>query len=519
MPNRIRGAVPSGAALLAIALIWLARDLQKSPPPPPAPTTPQLVSTSPAAVTALAARASPSLQSPKEKPEADGTDFGQFDRWAKAYLAASADQKEELLEHGIALATKRRAALKELIVSDPREALARAVPVVVRQDLPGAILAQLEQRINSRGFFGVKATIGGEAAPIRREVRLVDGAKYDAYVYGRRAQQTTTENAFINGIAIDGALALDERPLRVLEAGERPPSGKLIVQTCPISGRRLTWSGSLGSSRQSLEKRPPSNWAGPFTISAPAAIFLPWRRARWHRRAAPVVRASRPAASQATRTTGAKTHLYMRVTFPDQMTDPQDERACYEMMKYVNDFMLENSYGKCYFLTTVTPLLIMPRTQAWYTQENDDFAVLADARAAAKTAGYDPAQYDYDTVRYNGAPGYYNGQAFVGGKGCWLKTSSIGVACHEYGHNFGLWHANSWNTSPSSVIGPGNNGEYGNYFDTMGSASGGDYHYGAYNKNVISWLTPELIANVTASARIASLHTISPLPIPRGDTR
>src|SRR4029078_11758561 len=122
------------------------------------------------------------------------------------------------------------------------------------------------------------------------------------------------------------------------------------------------------------------------------------------------------------------------------------------------------SYGKCYFLTTVTPLLVLPHTEAWYTNIDSSgaFPVLADARIAAKQAGFDPAYYDFDAVRYNNGPGGFSGQAYVGGKGCWLKSSNRGVASHEYGHNLGLWHANLWSTAPASVIGPGANLEYGN---------------------------------------------------------
>lgn len=46
-----------------------------------------------------------------------------------------------------------------------------------------------------------------------------------------------------------------------------------------------------------------------------------------------------------------------------------------------------------------------------------------------------------------GVLGVYGGLGYVGGKGTWLKSITVGVACHELGHNFGVWRANYWNTS------------------------------------------------------------------------
>jgi len=47
---------------------------------------------------------------------------------------------------------------------------------------------------------------------------------------------------------------------------------------------------------------------------------------------------------------------------------------------------------------------------------------------------------------------------FRGGKGVWLQSFGVGVAAHELGHNYGLFHANFWNTLTNySMIGPGTN--------------------------------------------------------------
>ncbi|MEQ1853201.1 MAG: Calx-beta domain-containing protein, partial [Chthoniobacteraceae bacterium] len=100
--------------------------------------------------------------------------------------------------------------------------------------------------------------------------------------------------------------------------------------------------------------------------------------------------------------------------------------------------------------------------------------------------------------RWSGGPGSYGGSASVGGRGMRMKTSSAGTFIHELGHNLGVWHANYWRTTPPSFAGPGNNLEYGNTFDVMGS-SGSLGQFTAHFKNIVSWLPNETHWNVTSS--------------------
>ena len=70
--------------------------------------------------------------------------------------------------------------------------------MLLRQQLPIEILGELEERINTRAFYGVHAATD-RSQPIRRIVQTT-GKRYQAYVYGRRLTQTTTGHDSIVGI-------------------------------------------------------------------------------------------------------------------------------------------------------------------------------------------------------------------------------------------------------------------------------------------------------------------------------
>ena len=52
----------------------------------------------------------------------------------------------------------------------------------------------------------------------------------------------------------------------------------------------------------------------------------------------------------ATISTGARSVLYLRLAFPDVLLEPQTENAAHDMMRQVNDWFVESSYGNCYLL-------------------------------------------------------------------------------------------------------------------------------------------------------------------------
>lgn len=518
-----RGGLGLAAACLLAGAGWLVLSDDASTPPEPAPAasapTPTLEPAAPA-VAAVSPATSVSIPPapaalPPIPPDAPLV-FTEFRQWAADYIAApDAAAKSALIPRGKTLAQQRRNLLQGLIVSDPETALALAAPYAIRSAMPPVVGALLEERVSDRGMLGVIAALpqpGQEAAvkPIRRTAEF-EGKIYNAHVYGGRIRDVTRPGVSLHGVAIEDDMAVSDSPLRVLDPGEPPDPVKAQADLrCPVSGKEAGYDQEPADQEPDVVAE--SGDTVYFLCSGGHIESLAANLSEEERAVAQEGGSgggSRPpGASSARKTIGPNRMLYMRVTFPDVLTDPQREDDVYGMFETVNSFFMENSFGKTYMIPTVTPLLVLPRTEAWYKAQGDngDNEVLKDARIAAREAGYETNDYELDTVRYSGGPGGFSGQAYVGFKGCWMRSSSAGVAAHEYGHNYGLWHANYWNASTPDPIGPGSNSEYGNPFSTMGTANAGKNHFTSNEKNVLNWLPTTSVEPVSASGTYR-IHT------------
>ncbi len=214
-----------------------------------------------------------SVQSPKDRMAEQSAReralqekiFTDFAAWTEKYLqfTAPAGEAEEaalkppeaatvepalklaLEQEGVALATERRQALKQLIIANPQRALDFAMARSVRGLLPQAVTGQLEELISARGEFLVLAVsqidpvTGALKSRLRRDV-IIAGKAYHAYVYGRRLGVTTKRKMALHGIAVDNYLAVQESPVRLLEPGERPVPAAPVGnpdKRCPICGQ------------------------------------------------------------------------------------------------------------------------------------------------------------------------------------------------------------------------------------------------------------------------------------------
>jgi protocatechuate 3,4-dioxygenase beta subunit len=456
-----------------------------------------------------------------------------FREWAGDYFAAAPEERAALEARGAELAREHTRAIAELIRRDPRAAIEAAVPMVIRQDLPAAIVALLEERVSLKAALNVYGNVplpGAEASPdfqpYTRAVTTGDGKYWNAYVYGRRAGQRTLSLASLNGIAVGADMAIAESPVRRLEIGERPnAAGREVIEACPVSGRATPVERTTQGALPAVTEATPAYetperivyvCSGGHIERVIEKLTEEEYRAHWESLGVYLEAGAGTGSGTApvgaipgSWTTGHRTFLYIRATFPDHLVDPQSEAECHDMLRQMADYVTQTSYGRCYFTYAVAPLVVLPYPESWYVARQaspggGDTLLQGHARTIAKAMGFDYLSYDLDAVRWAGVVGSYGGSASVGGRGMRMKTSSAGTFIHELGHNLGVWHANFWRTTPPSVIGPGNNLEYGNIFDVMGN-SGSVGQFTAHFKNILNWLPPETHWNVTHSG-VYRLH-------------
>lgn len=480
-------------ALLA-ARLWLH-------PHSPAP------SHAPATVAALAPRSAvepTNRTQPTSNPAPALPVTAKFASWIEAFAAAAPAAREKLSDSGLALAAERRAFLENLIKADPRAALEQAVADDVRRQLPANIQAQLEERVSGKGFFGVLIADHPEEArrDVTREV-IVDHRRYDAYVYGRRAGQSTRERETLWGIAIGSSLAVHEEPVRALTTAES--AGLDPIGICPVSSLPAKTYGTpaFGEVAGRVEK-----FCGAGHLAALSQRLAADGGTGSAGDEAPIAHDGW--------TQGPRSVLFMRVTYPDDPTEAITEAGAYALMDAVSAWFAETSYNTTWLVTDVTPLMVLPQSKAWYC-ENGDGYILSDAREVARTYGFDTDNYQLDIVRFpspgGNCSGYgYSGKAYVRGKGCWMLSNSSGTMIHELGHNYGVWHANFWTGLGDGIISHGSNVEYGNPFDVMGS-SGSSGQFNATFKNTLDWLQDASVQTVRTSGTyrvftydVAALH-------------
>ncbi|MBK7998391.1 MAG: PKD domain-containing protein [Verrucomicrobia bacterium] len=451
-------------------------DPQKAPEPTSTSQSVSATSTSaPSApsqtVAATATPGAPIAQSPEAvwAQPAKEPEFAAFQNWVTRFQAASAADKLVMEAEGVALAGVRIQKMAELIQNAPEQAIALAVPESVRSQLPPAVTALTENWVRQTGSYEVVCVTPTPApgkfplAPLVRHATL-DGVVHRVFTFGRALDYLTRSEMPMNGIAVP------------ITAAVRPPTD--------ATGRAPTFLMAMSASTDGSD-------AGFDT---------------------PVTPGNLPTA-ESTYTEGRKRYLLMRVDFPDYAGDVFPTNNALSHMTEMSNFLAAISYNKHIIApvgkgSDITPVMRMSNPVASY--DNQGLSVLyPEARTAAQNVfGYDLSKYDFFFVCTGGRPSYdYAGLGYVGGVGYHLANSYFDVrtSAHELGHNLGLGHANWWDSGGRSTIGPGNNEEYGDPFDTMGGSGGGSRHFSASQKNRLDWI-PAADALTVSSSGIYRLH-------------
>ena len=423
--------------------------------------------------------------------QATNNPVADFSRWAEQFLSGNTTAS---LAQGEALAWKRREAMLELIESDPERAIKLAVPYDWRAGLPSRITRHFESWVDGRGDLTVAVATDfdrGQTRVIREAT--VDGNQLKAFVYGKRNGQVSLTQIPLHGITLGGKMAVSVDAIRMLSLKE---AGALEKE------RGVQRDVICGVSAKPSDQQPQQVAAD---VGGEVKYFCEPAHAHLVNKRLLLAASggsnggngSLATANNNAWTHGRKNLLYMRLNFPDDLTEPISEASAYDVMDRVNNFYSTGSYGWTSISPMVTPLMTLPETKAWYSTAGPG-ALMTAARNAARNAGFETGNYELDIATFTSVPDYdFGGLGAVHGKGTWLQSTGAGVTDHELGHNYGLWHANFWNTTNNSSIGTGTNREYGNVFDTMGPAAGGNSQFNAMHKNILDWLPDTAVQTLT----------------------
>jgi len=334
---------------------------------------------------------------------------------------------------------------------------------------------------------------------------------------------TTKLNIPLQGIVIGDTMVVDENPVRKVDSTEYAERG-VDESKIGADGVAAEVGGKVGyfSDQSNLNNfvREQIEWESKIGPVRPQENLAPDELASaW--------------------TEGAKTVLVIRVDFSDKPGEPLDHynqpltvaRAQNLINNEVNPFYVSNSYNKTSMQATVTSVVRLPQPRSFYAQPNNYFTMVYDARTAARAAGFETNNFNLDIVTFSYISTIpWAGLSSIGAKGSLLNGAFyLQTTAHELGHNYGLfYHANLWRTSDGSPIGQGENIEYGDCYDYMGSCNnqGVNSHFNTRYKRLLDWLTDANVQTVTSSGtyRIFAQDSTTPgglrtLKIPKGGTK
>jgi hypothetical protein len=418
--------------------------------------------------------------------------FREFSDWVTRYKNADDKTRQSMEQEGTELARMRLKQLARMIVRNPARALELAIPNEIKSQLPATVSKYIEDHVNTRADYQVLCAfpLDGQDKELFRLTRCatVNGENYQVFTYGKAEEYVTRPMAPINGIAAPAAYA-DNLPPDVI--GLKPSK---VMAMSPSPARLL-----------SAEEAQSRGATTPVTVELGGEIFgfqtmaqaLDWAAQRISDESLDTpVRPANLDTAESSYTEGRKRFLLMRVDFPDYQVEALTTNAALTLMENFSNFMAQVSYSKFIIApvgkgSDITPVMRMSGNAADY--DNAGLSKLyPEARTKARDVyGYDLNKYDFFFVVTGSKPSYsYAGLGYVGGVGFHLANSYFDVrtTAHEFGHNLGLGHANWWNTGDKSMIGDGENEEYGDPFDTMGGSGGGRRHYSSWNKNKLNWI-------------------------------
>ncbi|BCU77163.1 hypothetical protein llg_18780 [Luteolibacter sp. LG18] len=435
---------------------------------------------------------------------------------------------DEALARGIELARQRRLELSALMKSDPSAALAQVLSYSQLQALPAAVRAECEKPWSATGSIDLR----WESSP-----READHAHCDhqniAYVGNDHWRirgpefmepQLPRTNAPMQGYLIGDELLLEASAVHPVAGAELTAAKELFpvgnpsvdpvagVQADPaiaaVVGGKLHYFASTAS-LQTIEDR-----LAQATRDAEATKTTALNHGMAFLEASSGSSGGSTPVEATPYLGNAINVLFIRVDFSDFPGEPVSKSALESTLSIVNGYVNSYSYGQASVAYTVTPTYYrMPATGASYATAGNNDGLMSAAKTLATNAGYNLANYSVVAVYFPSLSGVansqitYGGLASVGGGNHWINgANDASTITHEFGHNYGLFHANYWDpdhdfSGIADYNDPaGNSYEYGDLTDTMGyEANGANGYFNPFETRRLEWMPSNKVVEPTGT--------------------
>lgn len=514
--------------LLSIALLALLAAViffsSKTPPvrPPVADSSPRT-----AAESVSVGAAETTVPPPGPAPlalVADAKPTDDFPKWIARWQAAGAGEKAALLAEGKSLATERATSMLALMRSAPDEALAAALKWSEWVALPAEVRALVEEPFSTTADYHVRVDCRPEAVRRAVPMHLTMLETKDEVLKVHRAsgwENVASKRGLpAQGIRIGDEAVLRRGVLHPLDAADAAAVATLMplrenfadgAVTVLAGGERLTFPDAATAARVTGELDAVLAMNGAKTVAAALQSL--------YSASAPqpgALTAAGAAASLSSTTTPIQvlgvickftdaTPIYTAATFTAQLNAASVRISAM-------------SYGKTSLIVTVPNTYVaLGNPAAYYAGGTKQGEMNASARNILDANGYPTAPYD--VIVYVCPPVTDAGPNAGGRDQNIYDNTTLSVLVHEFGHNYGLGHANFWvgidaggdfveRNSVNAAFGAAGNDEYGDSFDVMAvdfrQAPGSDPvetngDYAMSEKRYLNWITPAAVTTATTS--------------------
>ncbi|WOO41479.1 PKD domain-containing protein [Rubellicoccus peritrichatus] len=440
-----------------------------------------------------------------------------FTEWLASDKLVVDNQVLDMLQH-------RYQRMKLLIQQDPEQALEESITWTDYERLPQELVPFVEKPFSKVASLTVLPTCNFDHGHGTTSYNLeFDGDYYVASVYGRRLAHTSKANISLQGITLDEFSAVRENPMQPLSTEDADtlshlpiinpdptidlrtgePLGEAPV-TALMGNRRVLFAAEESLLMLNEELALLDEPIGP--DSRADILFETAYFTEGFLGATSVADALEGSELVSMDTThGVKKVLYLRVDFADRSGAKISQSELEGILQRTSDVFEDMSFGKTSLDYEVPGSVVrLPHDATYYQAISSSIAhryIYSHALSVYRVANPGFNEYDYDIIGIH-MPALWlswTGRAEVGGRGQWVQhRDDPDIFIHEFGHNYGLRHANLWDVDLTRVTDPtvtngnvangiGDRLEYGDITDFMGIADYDEAFFHPQARNRLQW--------------------------------